>query len=147
MRIQLTLIPLPQYAKRSRSHTRHQYFELKRPYGEESKPEIKEANDMATLLVKPVLKLIAVGTDVLIENPLMSYFWMLDEVQILMGLPRMALVRIDQCTRGTRYHKPQLWLTTNPYLKGSRDGMLPSVATRSLTRGKGENTRKRTLSP
>ena len=83
------------------------------PYGDEKNHEVKKANDMARLLVKRVLRLIAAGAHVLIENPLMSYFWMLDEVQILMGLPEMTLVRIDQCTRGTRYQKPQLWLTTN----------------------------------
>ena len=72
---------------------------------------------MALLLVARCLKLIEAGAHILIENPLMSYLWMLEEFLILMGLPGMALVRIDQCTYGTPYQKPQLWLTTNERLK------------------------------
>lgn len=34
----------------------------------------------------------------------------------LTGMPGMHLVRIDHCTAGTPYQKPQLWLTTNQEL-------------------------------
>ena len=42
----------------------------------------------------------------------MSYFWLFDEVKKLLGCLGMCLVRIDQCTVGTPFQKPQLWLTS-----------------------------------
>ena len=61
-----------------------------------------------------MLELIVAGHHVLLENPLMSYLWLFDELLMIMGMLGMYLIRIDHCTCGTPYQKPQLWLTSNP---------------------------------
>ena len=45
---------------------------------------------------------------------MMSYLWLFDELLAIMGMTGMALSRIDHCTCGTPYQKPQLWLSSNP---------------------------------
>jgi hypothetical protein len=47
-----------------------------------------------------------------------SYFWMLPEVEQLLGMTGMHVVRIDSCTVGTPYQQPMLWATTNAELEG-----------------------------
>jgi len=86
------------------------------PYGSPDDPQVVEGNQLAKLTVKRMLMMLEAGSHVLLENPLMSFFWALGEVQALMGMIGMYLVRIDQCTHGTPYKKPQLWLTSNPQL-------------------------------
>ena len=52
----------------------------------------------------------------LVENPQLSYLWLMRDMLVLIGLKGLYLVRIDQCCHGTPYQKPQVWLTTNPEL-------------------------------
>ena len=52
----------------------------------------------------------------MVENPWLSYLWLIPEMLALIGIPGLHLVRIDQCTCGTPFQKPQMWLTTNPHL-------------------------------
>eukprot|EP00969_Alexandrium_andersonii_P244022 10781993-Alexandrium_andersonii.AAC.1 len=56
----------------------------------------------------------AKGRMVTVENPLLSYLWLLDEWLEVLGVPGMRLVRIDHCMFGAPYQKPQLWATNCP---------------------------------
>ncbi len=74
--------------------------------------EVREANKIAMMTVKRVLEATMAGAWVLVENPLMSYLWLMDEFKALMALVGFAIVRIDQCTVGMPFRKGQLWLTS-----------------------------------
>ncbi len=78
-------------------------------------------NKVAFMTIRRALQMLLKGTHVPMENLLMSIFWLLDEVKSLMGSLGMYLVRIDQCTFGTPFQKPQLWLTSNRELLGMDD--------------------------
>ena len=70
--------------------------------------KIQEANQIALKTLQRALAVAQLGSYVLIENPLMSYLWQLDEYKAAMAVVGFSLVRIDQCTVGTPYQKPQL---------------------------------------
>ena len=94
------------------AHTTPPLRSVEDPYGDASNPVVEEGNTFALLTVRRALEMLAVGAHVLIENPLMSFLWLLHEVQAMAGMVGMHLVRIDQCTVGTPYQKGQLWLTS-----------------------------------
>ena len=90
------------------------------PYGDSADPAVAMGNTLLLATVRRTLLMLAAGGHVMIEHPLMSYGWLFKEVQALMGSVGMYLVRIDQCTTGTPFQKPQLWLTSNAEL--AKDG-------------------------
>ena len=85
----------------SAAHTTPVLRSSENPYGDETNPEVNYANRLVYMTLKRALQVLSVGAHVLIENPLMSYFWLFDEVKKLLGCLGMCLVRIDQCTVGT----------------------------------------------
>ena len=99
--------------------------------GDQNKPEIFVANMMLSRVVRRCLSMLSVGTHILVENPWLSYLWLMPEMLALIGLPGLYLVRIDQCMHGTPFKKPQMWLTSNPELiKDARKCLHPTHAIR-----------------
>ena len=72
---------------------------------------------MVQLMVQRISILAAHGVLVLVENPLLSFLWLMREMLGLAGQPHWRLVRTDHCRFGTSYQKPQLWLTNGPGLE------------------------------
>ena len=70
------------------------------PVGDEAREEIRYANKTIRLLVQRALALLSKGAHILIENPQLSYLWLIPEMLILVGFLGMYLVRIDHCTCG-----------------------------------------------
>ena len=88
------------------------------PYGWTD--EARSANKLVVLMIRRALMLISLGAAVIIENPLLSYMWLLQEVAGLGGMPGTYLTRIDQCmTAGTPYQKGQVWFSTVLALTGA----------------------------
>ena len=81
------------------------------PWGNELDPEIKKGNAVARITIKRVLQAIAAKAAIIVENPMLSFFWWLPEVLALIGMPGMFLVRMDDCMFGEPYRKARLWLT------------------------------------
>lgn len=79
------------------------------PYGDESDPATRLANNIAILSIKRAVELMAAGAGVTFENPLFSYFWLLDEVGHLISLRG---IRADYCGYGTPYQKPGGFLSS-----------------------------------
>ena len=49
-------------------------------------------NELCYCMVRRVLALVAAGACVIIENPLWSYLWMLNDMAGLIGMPAFHLV-------------------------------------------------------
>ena len=72
---------------------------------------MKIGNAVARITIKRMLQVMARGGAILVENPLLSFFWWLPEVLTIIGMPGMFLVRMDDCMFGEPYRKARLWLT------------------------------------
>ena len=89
---------------------------MESPEGDPNSQEDRDANAVVDILISRCLRLIAIGAHVLVENPALSYMCLMPKMLLLIGFPGLYLVRIDHCTCGMPYKKPQFWLTTNPEL-------------------------------
>ena len=89
------------------------------PYGDEADEDTAYYNRLARLMVDRMLKLVAGGAMILLEQPLLSYLLLFRELQGLMGMPGIFLLRADDCMSGTPYMKPRAWFTTAASLAGS----------------------------
>ena len=89
------------------------------PYGAPDNPKVQAANQLFSLVFRRMLEALSAGHHVLLENPLMSYLWLFDELLAIMGMAGMVLTRIDHCTCGAPYQKPQLWLSSNPEMEAA----------------------------
>ena len=88
------------------------------PYGDETIEQTRISNEMVRLMCSRIRALVSKGAIIFVENPLLSFLWLLEEMLALCGLPHMRLVRTDHCQFGTPYQKPQLWLTNCPGAEG-----------------------------
>ena len=79
--------------------------------GYEADEAVKIGNAVARITIKRMLQVMARGGAILVENPLLSFFWWLPEVLTIIGMPGMVLVRMDDCMFGEPYRKARLWLT------------------------------------
>ena len=81
--------------------------------------ETEHANRIMRLMIRRIQKLASKGACIIVENPLMSYLWKIDEVQGLTGSPGFSLTRIDHCTYGAPYKKGQIWASNCPKLSSA----------------------------
>jgi len=81
------------------------------PYGTGDDEQVVQANAMALLMVRRCKAFVEKGSLIMIENPLLSFVWLMEELCGLAGDLNFLFVRTDHCMYGTPYQKPQLWLT------------------------------------
>ena len=81
------------------------------PWGDEADESVKKGNAVARITIVRMLQVMAKGGAILVENPLLSFFWWLPEVLTIIGMPGMFLIRMDDCMFGEPYRKARLWLT------------------------------------
>ena len=72
------------------------------------RPAKQTANKMTRLMIRRMQRLASKGACIIIENPLMSYLWKIEEMQGLTGSPGFVLSRLDHCAYGTPYKKGQI---------------------------------------
>ena len=85
------------------AHTTPVIRTLENPVGDQNNADIHHANRLASKVVDRCLLLLEAGSHILVENPWLSYLWLLPEMLVLLGIPGLHLVRIDQCTCGTPF--------------------------------------------
>ena len=67
--------------------TLHQSYVLEFPLGIEESEQVTRANLLVSRMVTRCLGLLAGGADILVENPRLSYLWLLPEMMVLLGIP------------------------------------------------------------
>ena len=97
--------------------TPHKVRTLASPLGWSNDTE--QANRIMRLMIRRIQRLASKGVCIIVENPLMSYLWKIDEMQGLIGSPGFSLTRIDHCTYGTPYQKGQIWASNCPKLSSA----------------------------
>ena len=82
------------------------------PYGAADDADCQYYNEMAKIMIKRIILLLSKGAMVTVEQPLLSYLYILDEFAELAGFPGLYLFRQDDCMYGTAYRKSRGWLTS-----------------------------------
>ena len=80
------------------AHTTPKVRSLDNPYGNESDEEISYYNKMAMVMAQRIIVLASKGAMILVENPLLSYLYMLNELLGVMGCPGVTVFRENDCT-------------------------------------------------
>ena len=86
----------PECTSFSPAHTTPILRSKENPAGDETLGKVWYANTVR-LLVRRLLTLISKGAHVLVENPQMSYLWLMKEMLVLFWIKGIYIVRIDQC--------------------------------------------------
>ena len=82
---------------------------LENPYGSPHDAENVSINALVWRVMRWTLQLLAKGSIVMFENPLLSYFFYLNEVAGILGAEGYEMIRTDHCQDGAPYQKPQVF--------------------------------------
>ena len=77
----------PECTAFSIAHTTPKIRSLANPVGNQADPEIYWSNLMLSRVVDRCLMLLSIGSHILIENPWLSYLWLIPEMLVLLGIP------------------------------------------------------------
>ena len=78
------------------AHTTPKVRTVENPYGDETDAETCHYNQMAMLLVSRIARL-ARHALILVEQPLLTYLYLMKEMAGIIGIPGMTLFRADDC--------------------------------------------------